>query len=87
MTAPGGDFRAPSSFGCSRGFGVTHGARRGTISVDDEAAGAGAGGAADEALQPYGSGLLLLECLRLRVKDVDAGRRPGVGVRSPADFL
>jgi integrase len=31
----------------------------------------------------YGSGLRLMECLRLRVKDVDVGR----GVQSPADRL
>src|SRR3989442_7478966 len=56
MTAPGEDFRAPSSFECSRGFWVTHGGRPITISVDDEALGAGAGGAADEALQPADRG-------------------------------
>src|SRR5437879_2367758 len=56
MTAPGEDFRAPSSFGCSRGFWVTHGGRRVTISIDDEALGAGTGRAADEALQQADGG-------------------------------
>src|SRR3989449_8175212 len=133
MTAPGEDFRAPSSFGWSRGFWVTHSAQRVMISVDDEALGAGTGGVAastqNQALSAllflyrdvlgrdvgaldqlvrakrparlpavlsraevkavlgplggtpwlvasllYGAGPRLLQCLRLRVKDVDAGR-------------
>src|SRR2546427_734603 len=80
MTAPGEDFRAPSSFECARGFWVTHGGRRITISVDDEALGAGAGGAADEALQPADRGELRRLGPAVRaVPRAAASRRAGRG--------
>src|SRR5712691_8312904 len=79
MTAPGRDFRAPSSFGWSRGFWVTRCARRVTISVDDEALDAGAGGAADEALQPAdGGGVRVLgAAVRALSRRASSGRAGG----------